>query len=65
MKIIGVLGFLALSLAFGCNNKPAKETVNETTIEVKTEKEADTQIKINSDGGSVKTKKLEVEIKKD
>ena len=56
---------MALSLTFGCNNKPAKETVKETTIEVKTEKEADTQIKISSDGGSVKTKKLEVEIKKD
>jgi uncharacterized lipoprotein NlpE involved in copper resistance len=45
MKIIGVLGFLALSLAFGCNNKQAKEkteTVNETKIEVKTEKEAET-----------------------
>lgn len=68
MKIIGVFGILAFALAFGCNNKPAKETtktVNETKIEVKTEKEADTQIKISSDGGSVKTKKLEVEIKKD
>lgn len=65
MKILGIVGVFAMIMAFGCNNKPEKEVVKETRIEVKTEKDAGTQIKIGSDGGSVKTKNVEVEFKKD
>jgi len=63
MKIIYVFGILFLSMTFGCNNKPVKEEVVEKKVEVTAEKEATTKIKIGPDGGSVKTKKIEVEIK--
>ncbi|MFC3416170.1 MULTISPECIES: hypothetical protein [Algoriphagus] len=63
MKVLGILCLFALTMFMGCNDK--KEAVKETTIEVKVEKEADTEIKIGPDGGSVKTKKVEVEVKND
>ncbi|SNS43149.1 hypothetical protein SAMN06295967_109111 [Belliella buryatensis] len=65
MKLLGIIGILALMMTFGCNDKAGKEVVKETRIEVKTEKEAGTQIKINKDGGSVKTKNVEVEVNND
>jgi hypothetical protein len=63
MKIIYVVGMLFLSMTFGCKEKTVTEKVVEKEVEVKVEKGADTQIKIGPDGGSVKTKKVEVEIK--
>lgn len=63
MKALAVVGILALTMAFGCTDKTTKETKTEIRTEVKADKEADTQIKIGKNGGSVKTKKVEIEIK--
>ncbi len=63
MKIIYVLGFLALSMTFGCKEKPAKETVKVIEVPAPAAKDEATKIKIGPDGGSVKTKKVEIEIK--
>jgi hypothetical protein len=58
-----VVGILFLSLTFACKEKPVEEKVIEKKVEVTVEKDAATKIKIGPDGGSVKTKKVEVEIK--
>ncbi|GAB2617505.1 hypothetical protein [Belliella aquatica] len=63
MKILAVVGILALTMSFGCTDKTEKVTKTEIRTEVQKEKEADTQIKIGTNGGSVKTKNVEVEIK--
>ncbi len=60
MKIVYLLGFLALSMTFGCNDKPAKETVKVVEVPAK---DTSTKITIGPDGGSVKTKKVDIEIK--
>lgn len=63
MKALAVLSILALAMSFGCTDKTTKETKMEIKTEVKADKEADTQIKIGKNGGSVKTSKVEIEIK--
>lgn len=78
MKLIYVTGLLALALTFGCNNPPPqeqtrvveKETVK--VVEVKpepvkvvvVEEEKGTSLKIGSDGATLKTKKVDIEINK-
>ena len=64
MKILAVVGILASTMmSFGCTDKTEKVTKTEIRTEVQKEKEADTQIKIGTNGGSVKTKNVEVEVK--
>lgn len=63
MKILGIIGVLALMMTIGCKDKTEKEIVKETKTVVETEKEAATQIKIGTNGGSIKTKNVEVEVK--
>lgn len=76
MKLIYVLSALALTVTVGCNNQPEKaqaevvekETVRVVEVEAPAEQvvvkeDKGTSIKIGPDGGSVKTKSVDVEIK--
>jgi len=65
MKITYLLFAFALLATVGCNNQPAKETKTETVkiIEVeKPAKESETSISVGPNGGSVKTKKIDVKV---
>jgi len=69
MKITYLLFAFALILTVGCNNQPAKETKTETetvrVIEVEkapVKKESETTISVGPNGGSVKTKKVDVKV---
>lgn len=68
MKLIYLLGACALTLSLvSCNDQP-KENTSSTTIQVEVpekvvvEEKKGTSIKFNSDGGSVKTDKVEIEV---
>lgn len=77
MKFIYVLSALALTFTVACNNQPAKEAAAEVVeketvkvVEVEApvakvvvEEQKGTSVKIGPDGGSVKTKSVDVEIK--
>lgn len=76
MKFIYVLSALALTFTVGCNNQPAKEAaevvekeivkvveVEAPVAKVVVEEQKGTSVKIGPDGGSVKTKSVDVEIK--
>ena len=77
MKLIYLVSMIALMLTFGCNNQPApaeaeapiveKETVKVVEVEtpakkVVVEEEKGTSIQIDSEGGSVKTKKVDIKV---
>jgi len=67
MKITYLLFAFALILTVGCNNQPAKETQTETikVIEVEkapVKKESETTISVGPNGGTVKTKKIDVKV---
>lgn len=75
MKFTYAVSMLALVLTFGCNNQPAdeqvkvveKETVKVVEVEapakkVTVEQEKGTSIEIGPDGGSIKTKKVDIKV---
>ncbi|HSJ68579.1 MAG TPA: hypothetical protein VK921_12925 [Anditalea sp.] len=68
MKITYLFFALALLVTVGCNNQPAKETKTETIKVVEVEaaekpaKESETTISVGPNGGSVKTKKVDVKV---
>lgn len=72
MKVIYFVCALALTCMFSCNKvkeTKAADTQTSTTVEVQApatkvvvEKEKETSIKIGPEGGSIKTKNVEVEI---
>ena len=83
MKFTYLVGMIALTLTFGCNNQPAEEQVKvpaeeqvkviekETTkvVEVEApakkvavEQEKGTSIEIGPEGGSIKTKKVDIKV---
>jgi len=65
MKITYLLFAFTLLAAVGCNNQPAKETKTETVKVVEVEapaKESETSISVGPNGGSVKTKKVDVKV---
>lgn len=69
MKFIYLLSVVALSFIFGCTSKEEKtsetktvETVKVIEKEAPAEDETATKIKVDSEGGSVKTKDVEIEI---
>lgn len=66
MKITYLFFALVLLVSVGCNNQPAKETKTETVKVVEVEaapaKESETTISVGPNGGSVKTKKVDVKV---
>lgn len=80
MKLIYLVGALALTLTFGCDSQPAeeqtkvieKETVKVVEVDAPAEKvvvekapveeEKGTTIKIDREGGSIETKKVDIKI---
>lgn len=67
MKVIYLLGALALTTVMSCNTAPKEETVKVVEAEAPAaeptvEKEKTTSIKVGSDGGSIKTENVEIEI---
>lgn len=75
MKSIYLLGAFALALTFGCNSAKEEKVIESKSVETvkvveveapakeEEEKEEGTTIKVGPDGGSVKTKNVEVEVK--
>lgn len=75
MKFSYLLTMIALTLTFGCNNQPAedqtevveKETIKVVEVEspakkVVVEQEKGTSIEIGPEGGSIKTKKVDIKV---
>lgn len=71
MKFSYLLTMIALTLTFGCNNQPAEDQTKETVkvVEVESpakkvvvEQEKGTSIEIGPEGGSIKTKKVDIKV---